>query len=162
MADAKSHTQPHDQTRPNPAGFWPFCLAHYSLPGVEPACLTLQERYQGNVNLALLLHWLDTQALALPAHGLGQLQQALSQAESLLAPYRAMRRALKLQLDRPGYQQLLNFELILEQRQQHALLTQLAQLSLHPESSPENLQQYARTLALPLALLRQLQGCDAI
>ncbi|UTV27977.1 TIGR02444 family protein [Photobacterium atrarenae] len=166
MADAKSHTQPqaqpHDQTRPDPAGFWPFCLAHYVRPGVEPACLTLQERYRGNVNLALLLHWLDTQAQALPEHGQDQLCQALSETESLLTPYRAMRRALKPQLDRPGYQQLLDFELTLEKRQQQALLDQLAQLPLRREASASNLQQYARTLAVPLDLLRRLQGYDAI
>ncbi|MEJ2764563.1 TIGR02444 family protein [Photobacterium sp. MCCC 1A19761] len=166
MADAKSQTQPrtqhHSQTRPDPAGFWPFCLAHYARPGVEAACLALQDRHHGNVNLALLLHWLDTQAQALPEHGLAQLGEALSDTDALLTPYRVMRRALKPQLDPAGYQQLLNFELTLEQRQQQALLSRLAQLSLCPKISASNLQQYGRTLALPLPLLRQLQGCDAV
>ncbi|UXI01527.1 TIGR02444 family protein [Photobacterium sp. TY1-4] len=172
MADAKPRTQPQPQTRPKSAGFWPFCLAHYAHPGVEAACLALQDRHHGNVNLALLLHWLDTQALLLPEDGLAQLDEALKDTDALLTSYRAMRRALKPRLDPAGYQQLLNFELTLEQRQQQALLTQLSQLPLRPAAfsgSPRqcggnlhednsNLHEYGRHLGLPSALLQQLRG----
>ena len=53
----------------SPAGvFWSFSLRIYGAPGVEPACLDLQDRFGADVNLALYCLWigraLTPQALA--------------------------------------------------------------------------------------------------
>ena len=40
---------------------WQFSLQYYSMRGVKDACLNLQNHFKGNVNLLLLLKWLDEQ-----------------------------------------------------------------------------------------------------
>ncbi|GAK85768.1 hypothetical protein JCM19238_3358 [Vibrio ponticus] len=40
---------------------WQFSLQYYSVREVKEACLTLQNHHHGNVNLLLLLKWLDEQ-----------------------------------------------------------------------------------------------------
>ena len=106
-------------------GFWQFSLSHYARAGVEQACLTLQNTYQGNVNLALLLHWLDTLHIELADQQIHALTASLVVSDKQLQQYRTMRQQLKPQLDQAGYQQLLTFELELEKSQQHELLKQL-------------------------------------
>ncbi|MCG7585946.1 TIGR02444 family protein [Photobacterium sp. OFAV2-7] len=105
--------------------FWQFSLSHYARAGVEQACLTLQNTYQGNVNLALLLHWLDTLHIELADQQIHALTASLVASDKQLHQYRTMRQQLKPQLDQAGYQQLLTFELELEKSQQHALIEQL-------------------------------------
>ncbi|MGF1699948.1 TIGR02444 family protein [Photobacterium makurazakiensis] len=139
--------------------FWQFCLCHYSQAGVQPACLTFQDHYQGNINLALLLHWLDLHQLTLdPPHGYKALLDALTETDALLTPYRVLRKQLKPTITNEQYQQMLAFELLLERRQQHHLLTSLnlCPLSAHP--CPDNLVTYGCHLNAPLSLLRQLQA----
>ncbi|WP_080263733.1 TIGR02444 family protein, partial [Vibrio parahaemolyticus] len=38
---------------------WQFSLQFYGVREVKEACLSLQNNYHGNVNLLLLLRWLD-------------------------------------------------------------------------------------------------------
>jgi uncharacterized protein (TIGR02444 family) len=116
----------------NSQDFWQFSLSHYAQAGVQPACLTLQDSYQGNVNLALLLHWLDVQKIQLSDAKLHSLVVSLVSNDCRLQQYRAMRKQLKPQVDLVGYQQLLAFELALEQDQQHALITQFNQFNVSP------------------------------
>ncbi|WP_232428198.1 TIGR02444 family protein [Photobacterium marinum] len=108
-----------------PEDFWQFSLGHYAQAGVEPACLSLQNDFGGNVNLALLLHWLDCQQLSLSNQLIQNLIDTASHSDSLLRQYRTMRKNLKPQLDHDGYQQLLRFELTLEKQQQSELITKL-------------------------------------
>ncbi|MGF1681004.1 TIGR02444 family protein [Photobacterium minamisatsumaniensis] len=139
--------------------FWQFCLYHYSQAGVQPACLAFQDHYQGNVNLALLLHWLDQHQLALaPPHGYKALLAALTETDTLLTPYRVLRKQLKPNITHEQYQQMLSFELLLERRQQHHLLTCLNQYPLSAHACPNNLVTYGRHLDAPLSLIRQLQA----
>ncbi|MCF9378299.1 TIGR02444 family protein, partial [Vibrio parahaemolyticus] len=42
---------------------WQFSLQYYSVREVKEACLRLQNSHHGNVNLLLLLKWLDEQQL---------------------------------------------------------------------------------------------------
>jgi uncharacterized protein (TIGR02444 family) len=105
--------------------FWQFSLSHYARAGIKQACLMLQNTYQGNVNLALLLHWLDTLHIELADQQIHALTASLVVSDKQLQQYRTMRQQLKPQLDQAGYQQLLSFELELEKNQQHALLKQL-------------------------------------
>ncbi|RXJ73434.1 TIGR02444 family protein [Veronia nyctiphanis] len=101
---------------------WQFSLSHYSHHDVKHACLKLQDDYQGNVNLALLLVWLELSEFSLSDSDLYKLKSALSDSETLLRRYRQVRRDLKAELSHSGYQKLLNFELMLEKKQQQDLI----------------------------------------
>ena len=79
------------------AEFWRFSLAIYARPGVAPACLVLQDRYDRDVNVALYCCWLG-------ASGRGRLDRdALAAADRSVARwrrdvvenFRAARRAIK-------------------------------------------------------------------
>lgn len=138
--------------------FWQFSLQHYRRAGVERACLHFQDLYQGNVNLALLLHWLDTQSLALPETGLTALLDTVRHSDPALQRFRAQRRTQKTHLSPEAYQTLLQQELILE-RQQQAEIVQCCQaftLPSHPQ--PDNLAAYCQHCQAPDTLYRQLQG----
>ncbi len=129
--------------------FWQFGITHYQRKGVKHACLCLQNQYQGNINLALMLIYLDKQKVFLNEDQIQQLITVLESSQGLIAPYREMRRNLKLQLKSTGYQQLLNFELLLEQRQQYDLISTLAEFSLvqnDADAQPGNLSYYCLQL----------------
>lgn len=140
--------------------FWQFSLGHYARAGVRAACLSLQDNYRGNINLALLLHWLDDLHYHIPEHCIPTLEAALSDTDRLLGQYRVMRRQLKSQLDSNGYQSLLQFELEIEKQQQQALIARInhrCDLSLPVQTAPGNLQRYCHRLGAT-ALLPALQG----
>lgn len=129
--------------------FWQFSLSHYAQAGVQSACLCLQNRYQGNVNLALLLHWLDCQHQSLSDYCRQQLITCLGPSDNLLQQYRTMRDQLKPQLGEAGYKQLLAFELKLEKGQQQALIAQLNLCILHSmphHGTTDNLKRYCKQL----------------
>ncbi|MGF1713417.1 TIGR02444 family protein [Photobacterium chitinilyticum] len=148
--------------------FWQFSLSHYARAGVKTASLTLQNEYQGNVNLALLLHWLDTQRIGLTDLEINALITVLTLSDTRLEQYRAMRQQLKPQLDQAGYQQLLAFELELEKSKQHELLGQINQFAcvgsnptaevvkeaVTGATSENNLARYCQLLGASTLLLR--------
>jgi len=147
----------------NPQDFWQFSLSHYAQAGVQPASLRLQDTYQGNVNLALLLHWLDTQNIHLSDAELYTLKASAASSDIRLHQYRAMRKQLKSQLDIAGYKQLLEFELNLEQDQQLALITQFNLFTvpkpkvISPSLLTNNLARYCQQQKAT-ALLSKLQA----
>ncbi|WP_081796397.1 TIGR02444 family protein [Enterovibrio calviensis] len=126
-------------------GLWQFCLHHYSQQEVKHACLKLQDHYKGNVNLALLLAWLEDAGFSLTGTSLTALRQSLIPSETLLNRYRVMRRDLKPQLSRGAYQKMLNYELTLEKFQQQALLACINQQPWR-DSGPSALQLYCTQL----------------
>ena len=135
--------------------FWQFSLSHYAQAGVPLACLSLQNSYQGNVNLALLLHWLDCQHQSLSDSAQQQLITCLAASENLLQHYRTMRDRLKPQLDEAGYKQLLTFELKLEKGQQQDLIAQLNFCLLQQTShhgATNNLKRYCEQLGASLLI----------
>lgn len=155
------------------ADFWQFSLHHYRQAGIEAACLQFQDQYQGNVNLALLLHWLDTQSLTLSSEGLTTLLTTLTHSDRPLQAFRTQRRAQKAHLSTSAYQALLAEELQRERQQQADLVQQcqtLLQFSaphsglLHSDTAlvlapaPRNLLAYCHYCHAPIALYRQLQG----
>ncbi|NLS14665.1 TIGR02444 family protein [Vibrio sp. SM6] len=109
---------------------WQFSLRYYAMPDVKQACLSLQNRHQGNVNFLLLIKWLDEQHFGVDEEGYQALQQALSRCEPLLEPYRDLRRQLKRHLPETLYRQTLEFELQLEKMQQTDLIIALQQQAL--------------------------------
>ena len=148
--------------RLDPSRFWQFAIDHYRRPGVEHACLVLQDQYHGNVNLALLLHWLDTQSLALSTQEISVLLAALSASEPSLQAHRTQRRQLKPSLSKKLYRSLLDEELQLEQEQQQSLIDALSPMALSTTRHPRNLSNYCRLLAFPASLMPSLQAQERL
>ena len=74
---------------------WEFALAVYARPGVEGACLRLQEA-GADVCLVLTALWLDRRACALDAEGLTRLQRASQHwQDTVVRPLRQLRQAWK-------------------------------------------------------------------
>lgn len=75
-------------------------MAVYPRPGVEKACLDLQDRLGADVNLLLFCCWLGREIEE------GQLEKILAEVgpwqRDVVEPLRAVRRRLKARLSRPG------------------------------------------------------------
>jgi uncharacterized protein (TIGR02444 family) len=138
--------------RANAADLWQFCLQHYGKQDVKQACLKLQDQHQGNVNLALLLAWLESHGYGLAPESLSQLKQSLSRSEHLLIAYRNLRRDIKPRVGAGQYKKMLNFELSLEKFQQQDLIHALNQQTWLTES-PSPLAYYCRQLSPSAKLL---------
>lgn len=153
----------------NAADLWQFCLHHYAKQEVKQACLKLQDEHQGNVNLALLLAWIESHGYGLSPESLTQLKHALSRSEHLLIAYRHLRRDLKPRVGTGQYKKMLNFELSLEKFQQQDLIEVLNRQSwLTQAASPlayycRQLSPSARNLYTPLRVDRPTKedgACD--
>tara|TARA_R110002126_G_scaffold43555_27_gene124978 strand:- start:3111 stop:3587 length:477 start_codon:yes stop_codon:yes gene_type:complete len=105
---------------------WQFSLALY--PKVQPLCLQWQDNFGVNVNLLLLLCYLEQQQLSLTSPQLQQLAAQLSDfSGQFTQPLRTLRRNsvnAKLSATQQRYlkQALLQAELSLEQLEQQLLL----------------------------------------
>lgn len=123
--------------------FWQFACNCYQRPGVQQALLALQDKAGKNVNLCLLLYYLDALGYTLEQELVKRLiDTAQAYDNQVLQPQRAIRQHLKAHhQDYHNYAAmrgaLLNAELTLEQRQQDLLLTVLDQHSL-PLKSQKN------------------------
>ena len=80
-----------------PHPFWQFSLRTYAKPGVEQACLRLQDRDGADVNIVLLCCW--AAASGRGALGTRTLRAAMASVarwqKEVIAPLRAVRRSLK-------------------------------------------------------------------
>ncbi|HBV76090.1 MULTISPECIES: TIGR02444 family protein [Vibrio] len=121
---------------------WQFSLQHYSVRDIKEACLHLQNHHQGNVNLILLLKWLDEHELAFSEDQWIQLETAIDRTQSLLSQFRYYRRKAKPHLPDTLYRESLQFELQLERQQQSDLVTCLNQLTLTPQQGIPMTHQY--------------------
>jgi uncharacterized protein (TIGR02444 family) len=75
---------------------WRFSLAVYRRPGVEAACLALQDRWATDTNLLLLCCWLAVDGRALDKRTLRCAMSAVAHGQAeVIAPLRRARRALK-------------------------------------------------------------------
>ncbi|ORT50811.1 hypothetical protein ST37_07925 [Vibrio sp. qd031] len=126
---------------------WQFSLQYYGDRRIKDACLKLQNLYGGNVNLLLLLKWLDEQKLALNKQDLVALNRALQRSETLLIQYRELRRQLKKEVPDSLYRESLQFELLLEKQQQSDLVDCINQLNLSETSSAKLTQIYCEQLS---------------
>ncbi|CAH0524568.1 TIGR02444 family protein [Vibrio hippocampi] len=125
---------------------WQFSLAYYAERGVKEACLSLQNHYHGNVNLLLLLKWLDVNHLAFTLEQWPQVKASLDASEQLLAQYRQLRKQLKTQVTDTLYREALNFELSLEQLQQSHLIETINSLPLATTSASHLVDMYCQEL----------------
>lgn len=125
---------------------WQFSLQYYSTRGVKDACLNLQNQFKGNVNLLLLLKWLDEQQVCFSAQDWPKVEACLARSESLLHGYREIRRKLKAQVSDALYREALQFELQLERQQQSDLVDCINRIELtHNLGEPLTLR-YCRQL----------------
>ncbi|WP_100642444.1 TIGR02444 family protein [Alteromonas facilis] len=99
---------------------WNFALALYAEGSVATHLLSLQDAYDCNVNVLLLLQYLAHKKLNIDAQCLNQLSLAIADSQEELKAHRVMRREAKADSPRV-YQQLKDQEIELE-RIQHSLL----------------------------------------
>lgn len=125
---------------------WQFSLQYYSVREVKEACLTLQNQFHGNVNLLLLLKWLDEQQVTFQDKEWHKVQECLGRSETLLHSYRELRRHLKLHTPDSLYREALQFELQLERQQQSDLVDCINALRLHNNYSEPLTLRYCRQL----------------
>jgi uncharacterized protein (TIGR02444 family) len=79
--------------------FWRFSLRTYRAPGVQEACLALQERCGADINLLLFCGWTGQQGRVLESDSLRlAMAQVGSWQSDVIAPLRLVRRGLKHQL----------------------------------------------------------------
>ncbi|USD65518.1 TIGR02444 family protein [Vibrio sp. SCSIO 43136] len=125
---------------------WQFSLQYYGVREIAEACLHLQNHYHGNVNLVLLLKWLDEQALGLDDKHWPTLHTCLARTETLLLSYRELRKKFKTQLPDTTYREALQFELQLEKQQQSDLVDCINHLPLKPNATPSLTRLYCKQL----------------
>lgn len=81
---------------PDENDLWDFSLQLYGRPGVEPACLRLQDSVGLDVNMLLLCCWLGTKGVMLPQAGFETLEGRIRDwRRNVVEPLRAVRRYLK-------------------------------------------------------------------
>ena len=125
---------------------WQFSLQYYGIRQVKNACLELQNHFRGNVNLLLLLKWLDEQQIAFQEQDWHQVETCVERTEALLHNFRQLRRQYKQHLPDSLYRESLQFELQLEKQQQSDLVACVNSLGLiSPTSTPLTLS-YCRQL----------------
>ena len=101
---------------------WQFSLRYYGVREVKDACLALQNNYHGNVNLLLLLKWLDEQHISIHENDWNKVVDSIIRSDVLINNYREHRRKLKPHLPDSLYREALHFELQLEKQQQSDLV----------------------------------------
>jgi len=117
---------------------WQFSLTLY--PKVKSTCLRLQDNLGANINLLLLLCYLEQQQLSLSKLQINQLSSALQPfSAQFTQPLRTLRRQSQTAPLQPAQQQqlkqaLLSSELTLEQLEQQLLLQHCPALT--PQAAP--------------------------
>ncbi|WP_306519227.1 TIGR02444 family protein [Rheinheimera sp.] len=124
--------QPANTTLPDKAELWRWSLLFY--PEVKNTCLVWQDQYGLNVNLLLLLLYLQRQQLLCSSENIKLLHQSLTAQQQFTLPLRQLRRSLPADLNDQAAQQmkqaLLQAELCSEQLEQQQLLATLALCTL--------------------------------
>jgi len=128
--------------------YWQFACQLYSEGGMQARLLDYQNQQGKNVNLCLLLYYLDSLNLVISQAQLNKLEQSISEFDQqLLKPLRATRGYLKTnQTEIADYaairKELLSAELKLEKQQQQMLITTINSFALTPCSTPNNTSLY--------------------
>ncbi|WP_064664249.1 TIGR02444 family protein [Pseudoalteromonas sp. MQS005] len=128
----------------NSNDFWQFACQLYSEDGMQARLLDYQNLQGKNVNLCLLLYYLDSLNLAINQTQLSKLEQSISEFDQqALKPLRATRAYLKAnQTEITDYaairKELLSAELKLEKQQQHMLINTVNGFELVACTAPDN------------------------
>ena len=128
----------------NSDNFWQFACQLYSEDGMQARLLNYQTQQGKNVNLCLLLYYLDSLNLTISQTQLNKLEQSISEFDKMaLKPLRATRAYLKAnQTEIADYavirKELLSAELKLEKQQQQMLINAVNRLELVTCTAPDN------------------------
>ena len=126
----------------SPAGnFWNFSLAVYARPGVEAACLDLQDRFGADVNVALYCLWIGR---PLTGAAFDLVLEAAAPIRQFIEPLRLMRRSLPR--DDGARERQKQAELAAEKLEQDALEALGAPGPANRQSARDNLGSYGRRL----------------
>lgn len=132
----------------NSNDFWQFACDLYSKGDMQTRLLDYQNQLGKNVNLCLLLYYLDSLNLAINQTQLNKLEQSINEFDKLaLKPLRATRAYLKAnQAEITDYaairKALLGAELKLEKQQQIILIDEVNSMNLTPCATPNNSDKY--------------------
>ncbi|MBH0081234.1 TIGR02444 family protein [Pseudoalteromonas sp. NZS11] len=130
--------------------FWQFACTLYAKPDQQTTLLALQNQQGKNVNLCLLLLYLDSLNLSVNAQQLNELIDAISEFDThALQPLRAARSYLKANQNTISdyatiRAELLSTELKLEKQQQHMLIEAVNELELIEHAEPNNIKLYMK------------------
>ena len=130
--------------------FWQFSCTLYAKPVQQQTLLELQNQQGKNVNLCLLLYYLDSLNLSINAEQLRCLQQVASEFDTqVLKPLRSARSHLKAnQTEIADYavirKELLSAELKLEKQQQQMLINAVNECELVECAEPNNIELYLK------------------
>jgi len=136
----------------NSEQFWQFACQLYSKDGMQTKLLGYQDQQGKNVNLCLLLYYLDSLELAVTPSQLSELESCIAAFDQqALQPLRATRAYLKtIQTEISDYptirKELLSAELKLEKKQQQLLISKINRMELSPTLKVDNLRFYIRGL----------------
>ncbi len=136
----------------NSEQFWQFACKLYSKDGMQTKLLGYQDQQGKNVNLCLLLYYLDSLELAVTPSQLSELESCIAEFDQqALQPLRATRAYLKtIQNEISDYpnirKELLSAELKLEKKQQQLLISKINRMELSPTLKVDNLRFYIRGL----------------
>ncbi|MGO2130212.1 MAG: TIGR02444 family protein [Pseudoalteromonas prydzensis] len=132
----------------NSDDFWQFACQLYSEGDMQARLLDYQNQQGKNVNLCLLLYYLDSLNLAISQAQLNKLAQSISELDQhVLQPLRATRGYLKAnQTEIADYaairKDLLSAELKLEKQQQYMLVDVVNRMDLAACKTPDNIALY--------------------
>lgn len=127
--------------------FWTYSCSSYDREEVKASCLTLQDRYQCNVNVLLLCSYLQTQGLALSLAVIEQCLTAIKDTDNQLYQLRQIRREVKGNNEQ-AYDYLLRAELAIERQQQQLLIDTANRQQLDAAKNQQNVLSYAQHLGL--------------
>ncbi|MBW4967343.1 TIGR02444 family protein [Pseudoalteromonas sp. CR1] len=128
----------------NSDDFWQFACTLYAKPGQQHTLLALQNQQGKNVNLCLLLLYLDSLKLSINAEQLSTLIESIDEFDTqALKPLRSVRRYLKANQETIAdytkiREELLSAELKLEKQQQHMLIDTVNGFELVACTAPDN------------------------
>ena len=135
--------------------FWDYALALYSQPGIEQACLAIQDEHDGDVNTTLLCCWAGSLGFKLKRDDLDRLESAIADWQTtVLKPLRKLRYATKgfgnRGLDNMSlYKKLKAVELDAEKISQQLLVRALADCKMghtDGDGTRHNLEIYLRSI----------------
>ena len=132
----------------NSEQFWQFACKLYSKDGMQTKLLGYQDQQSKNVNLCLLLYYLDSLELAVTPSQLSKLESCIAEFDQqALQPLRATRAYLKtIQNEVSDYpiirKELLSAELKLEKKQQQLLINTANTMIFTLHKQAENIRLY--------------------
>ncbi|MFY8275494.1 TIGR02444 family protein [Pseudoalteromonas sp. SSDWG2] len=136
--------------------FWQFSLHTYANEQVQHTLLHWQNEHRLNVNLCLLLAYLDCHQLAISPVQLETLTDVINEFDQhALQPLRSVRAFLKSEQQHITHyadmrKQMLALELEFEKHQQAELIAACNALSMTTHAHPNNLTHYLPKALLPL------------